>query len=428
MKKPILVFCAVLASLPLAAETVTLSLKQAVEMALKQNPDIALARLAEQRAVLQVQVVKEPLLPRVIAGSGLAYSNGFPMSIEGSAPSIMQAKAERTLYSKPQGYQVAEARENAVGATYSTAATREEIALRTATLFLDLERATRGSELAAKQAEELGRVEALVRLRVGEGKEKEIEGRRAALNVARARQKVAMLEAQRRRLSASLGTVLGLSPADLIVPLGEERASPEMPSDEEISVQQALRDNPEIRKLESSLAAKGLQVRAFKAMRYPKVDLVAQYGLFAKFNHWEDYFRTFQRHNGEIGMSVSVPLHANAQDEALAAQAEVDKQRIRTEMQRLRGRVEAETRLAWEDIRQAETAREIAKMDLDLAREQVSLLLSQLEEGKAALKDVEEARYAEHERWMQLYDARATFERAQYQLLRQTRMLVAALH
>jgi len=418
MKKPILVFCAVLASLPLAAETVTLSLKQAVEMALKQNPDIALARLAEQRAVLQVQVVKEPLLPRVIAGSGLAYSNGFPMSIEGSAPSIMQAKAERTLYSKPQGYQVAEARENAVGATYSTAATREEIALRTA---------TRGSELAAKQAEELGRVEALVRLRVGEGKEKEIEGRRAALNVARARQKVAMLEAQRRRLSASLGTVLGLSPADLIVPLGEERASPEMPSDEEISVQQALRDNPEIRKLESSLAAKGLQVRAFKAMRYPKVDLVAQYGLFAKFNHWEDYFRTFQRHNGEIGMSVSVPLHANAQDEALAAQAEVDKQRIRTEMQRLRGRVEAETRLAWEDIRQAETAREIARMDLDLAREQVSLLLTQLEEGKAALKDVEEARYAEHERWMQLFDARAELERAQYQLLRQTRMLVAAL-
>ena len=428
MKQPILVFIAALASLPMAAETVTLSLKQAVDTALKQNPDIALARLEEQRAALQVQVVKEPLLPRIIAGSGLAYANGFPMSIEGSAPAIVQAKAERTLYSRPQGYQVAEARENVVGAAYATAATREEIALRTATLFLDLERATRGSELAAKQAEELGRVEALVRLRVAEGKEKEIEGRRAALNVARARQKVAMLEAQRRRLSASLATVLGLSPSDLIVPLGEERAGPEMPSNEENSVQEALRDNPEIRKLESDLAAKSLQVRSFKAMRYPKIDLVAQYGLFAKFNNWEDYFRTFQRNNGEIGVAVSVPLYANAQDEAQAAQAEVDKQRIRTELQRLRGRVETDTRLAWEDIRQAETAREIARMDLDLAREQVSLLLKQLEEGKAALKDVEEARYTEHERWMQLYDARATLEHAQFQLLRQTRMLVAALH
>ncbi len=138
MKRPILVLCFTFAAAPLAAENVTLSLKQAVDMALRQNPDIALARLEEQRAVLGVQAVREPLLPRVFAGSGLAYSSGFPMSIEGSAPSVLQARAERTMYSRPQGYLVAEARETAVSASYSTSATREEVALRTATLFLDL--------------------------------------------------------------------------------------------------------------------------------------------------------------------------------------------------------------------------------------------------------------------------------------------------
>ncbi len=427
MKKLILVLCAACASHPLAAENLTLSLKQAVDLALRQNPDIALARLEEQRAALNVQVVKEPLLPRVYAGSGLAYSNGFPMSIEGSAPSIVEARAVRNLYSRPQGYQVAQARESAVGATYSTAAAREEVALRTATLFLDLEKATRAIGLVNQQAEELGRVEALVRLRVAEGKEKEIEGRRAALNVARARQKAGMLGSQRRRLSASLATVLGLNPSDPVIPASEERANPATPSSEEDSVREALHDNPEIRKLESDLAAKSLQMRSFKAMRYPKIDLVAQYGLFAKFNHYTDYFRTFQRNNGQIGLSVSVPLFANAQDEAQAAQAGVDSQRIRTELQRLRGRVEIETRQAWEEIREAETANEVARLDLDLAREQVNLLLAQIEEGKATLQDVEEARYAEHERWMQLYEARASLERAQFQLLRQTRMLVAAL-
>lgn len=411
----------------MAAENITLSLKQAVDMALRQNPDIALARLDEQRAALNVQVVKEPLLPRVYAGSGLAYSNGFPMSIEGAAPSIVEARAMRTLYSRPQGFQVAQARENAVGATFSTAATREEIALRTATLFLDLERATRAIELASRQAEEMGRVEALVRLRVAEGKEKEIEGRRAALNVARARQKVELLGSQRRRLSASLAAVLALNGSDLIVPASEERARPVMPSSEEDSVREALRDNPEIRKLESDLAAKNLQMHSFKAMRYPKVDLVAEYGLFAKFNNYTDYFRSFQRNNGEIGLSISVPIFANAQDLAQAAQAGVEGQRIRTELDRLRGRVEADTRQAWEEIGVAETSGEVARQELDLAREQVNLLLAQLEEGKATMKDVEEARYFEHERWMQLYDARASLERAQFQLLRQTRMLVAAL-
>ena len=55
------------------------------------------------------------------------------------------------------------------------------------------------------------------------------------------------------------------------------------------------------------------------------------------------------------------------------------------------------------------------------------MLLSQLEEGKVMLKDVELARYAEDERWMQLYDATSGLERARFQLLKQTRMLVAAL-
>ena len=74
---------------------------------------------------------------------------------------------------------------------------------------------------------------------------------------------------------------------------------------------------------------------------------------------------------------MSVPLFANAQDEAQAAQAAVDSQRIRTELQWLRGRVETETRQAWEEIREAETAQQVARLDLDLGREQVNLLLAQ---------------------------------------------------
>ena len=66
-------------------------------------------------------------------------------------------------------------------------------------------------------------------------------------------------------------------------------------------------------------------------------------------------------------------------------------------------------------------------MDLDLAREQTGLLLVQLEEGKVTLKDVELAHYVEDERWIQLYEATSSVERARYQLLKQTRMLVAAL-
>ena len=49
-------------------------------------------------------------------------------------------------------------------------------------------------------------------------------------------------------------------------------------------------------------------MRAQKAARLPTVDLIAQYALFAKFNNYENFFRTFERNNGEIGMSFTVPL------------------------------------------------------------------------------------------------------------------------
>jgi outer membrane protein len=427
MIRLIFTFPVLFAGLALATETTTLTLKQAVDLALRQNQDITIAQLDELRAALDVQVVKEPLLPRVYAGSGLAYSNGFPMSIDGSAPSIVQAKATRTMYSRSQGLQVAQARETAHGSTFASAAVREDVALRTATLFLDLEKTARLIELAARQNEALRRVEAQVRLRVEEGKEKEIEGRRAALNVARSRQRTNALESQLKRTSVSLATLLGLNPAVRITPANEERPRPELPGGEDLSVEAALRDNPELRKLESDIAARGLQARGFRAMRYPKIDLVAQYGLFAKFNNYEDYFRTFQRSNGQIGVSISLPLFTSSQDEAQAAQAEIDGRRLQAELIRARGRVETETRQSWEEIRDAETAEQIARMDLDLAREQTGLVLAQLEEGKVTLKDVEMARYVEDERWMQLYETASVVERARFQMLKQTRMLLAAL-
>jgi outer membrane protein TolC len=406
-----------------AQTTLKLTLHEAVALALRQSPDITLARLDQQKAALQIDVVREPLWPRVYAGSGIAYSNGFPMSIDGAAPSIVQARAVRTMFSRPQSLQVAQAREAARGAGIAADAVEDEVALKTATFYLELEKAARALELAALQAEELGRVEALVRVRVASGKELEIEGKRAALNLARQRQRRGLLEGHTRQFSDALAAILGLEPGTRIEPAREERADLAVPATEQSSVEQALQASPELRKLESAIAEKNLAARGFRAMRYPKVDLIAQYGLFAKFNHYTDYFQTFQRNNGEIGLAVSVPLFANPQDRAQAAQASLEVRRLQTEVGSARARVTNDARQAFAQVREAEIAREISGLDLDLAREQTGTALAQMEAGKATLKEVELARYAEQERWLQLYESRAQVEQARFELLRETRSL-----
>src|SRR5665213_903128 len=110
------------------AETYTLTLKQAVDRALAQNPETIIARLDRQQAEQGIRVAKSPFTPRVGVGSGLAYSNGFPLSIEGSAPAAFEVKANQYLFNRPQTYAIAQAKEAARGAAFGTGAKNDEIA------------------------------------------------------------------------------------------------------------------------------------------------------------------------------------------------------------------------------------------------------------------------------------------------------------
>ncbi|MBV8820752.1 MAG: TolC family protein, partial [Acidobacteriaceae bacterium] len=49
-----------------------MTLRQAVERALRQSPELVLTRLDEQRARAGIQIARDPFTPKVNAGSGLA--------------------------------------------------------------------------------------------------------------------------------------------------------------------------------------------------------------------------------------------------------------------------------------------------------------------------------------------------------------------
>jgi outer membrane protein len=409
------------------AEVHTLSLRQAVDLALQQNPDIALARLDEQKAALAVRIAKAPFSPSIFAGSGLAYSSGFPMSIDGSAPSIVQARARQDIFNRQQSLTVAAARENARGSGITTSAKRDEIAFRTATLFLDAQRAARLADLARRQVESLQKIQQTTEERVKEGRELSIDSKRASLNVARGRQRVEQLAADQDTAERSLAVVLGFGADDQARAAKEDPSAPPLPASEDAAIQNAIQSSKELRRLESALIAKGLDVRAQKAARLPTVDLIAQYGLFAKFNNYTDYFRTFQRSNGEIGVSITVPVLPGQAVKAAAAQAETEAAHLRIEMNAARNRISLETRQSYQALHKAHTARDVAGLDLEVARDQVSILLAQMNEGRASLQQLEEARFNEDEKWIVFYDAQYAAEKAAWDLLRQTGDLMASL-
>jgi outer membrane protein len=428
MRRIVFLFAAAASvAVSMQAETVTLTLKQAVARALMQNPEVVMAHMDEMKAGLGIRVANSPFTPHLGVGSGLAYSNGFPLSIEGSAPAVFEAKGTQYLFNMPQRFAVAQAKESARGAGFATGEKSDEIAYRVASLYIDADRAGRLADSAQKQVESLEKVLATARARVEEGRELALTAQEANVNLLRARQRLIALQGDREYASRSLAVSLGYGASDLIVPTEEERAAPAIPENEEAAVQTALSASKEIKRLESNFTAKALEIKGDKAQRLPSVDLVAQYALLAKYSHYDQYFAKFQRNNGQLGASIQMPIFLGSAVRAQIEQAATDQQHIRTEITSARNRIALDIHQSYQDIHKADIARELAQADLDLARSQLSVILAQMNEGRASLRQVEEARFNENEKWIAFYDAQFNSERARLNVLRQTGELQAAM-
>ena len=331
------------------------------------------------------------------------------------------------MFNRQQTHLVAQAREDARGAAIVTAAKREEIALRAALAYLEAERAARIAELLQREVGSLERVAQTVRLRVGEGRELPLETKRVDLNLAKARQRLQAIESDRAYAESSLAAFLGFDSDEPVRVVVEDRSPLKLPESEEASAGGALASSKELRRLESAMMAKGSEVKAQKAARLPRVDLVAQYALLGKFNNYEQFFNKFQRHNGQVGVSFTIPLFAGPAADALAAQASGEVARLRLEMQTTRNRISMESRRLYRQVKQAETGRDVARLDLELVRDELTVLLARMEEGRASLREVEQGRLAEDEKWMAFIDANYTLETAKLNLLHETGDLLAAL-
>jgi len=394
-----------------------MTLRQAVEMAVRQNPDIVLARLDEQKAQQAVRLAKDPFTPRITVGSGLAYTNGFPMSVEGSAPSIVQASAVQSLFNRPQSLGVAQAKENVRGAELATTARRDEVAYRAAALYLDAERAARIGALAAKDAESLAKVLDAIHAQVEEQRVLPLAEKQAALNLARARQIADSWADDQAAAETTLALALGFGAEDRVRAADEQRPAPALPPSEEQTVLAALESSRELRQIQSRIQAKELEARGAKAARLPRVDLVAQYGMFAKFNNYDKYFAAFQRNNGQIGMSFQLPVFTGPGIGAQVAQAQAEISRLRMEYNNSRNRIAADLQQGFRAVKRAQSAAEVARLDLEVARAQLDVDLAQMQEGRLNMRQVEEARIVENDKWIAFYDAQYGLQKAQWSLL-----------
>ena len=128
-----------------------------------------------------------------------------------------------------------------------------------------------------------------------------------------------------------------------------------------------------------------------------------------------------------MGAAITVPLLVGSAAKGYLTQAETEALELRTQIAQTRNRIELDVQKNYHEMQKATSAHEVARLDLDYARQQVSVLLAQLEEGRSTQQNVDDARLNEQEKWIVFYDTQHALENARLNVLRQTGTLAAAL-
>jgi outer membrane protein TolC len=395
---------------------VGLTLKSAIEMALRNSKDIQVAKLQASVAEHASLVSRAEFLPNLYAGSGAGYTYGIPETPGGRAPSLFNFTYTEQIYNEPLRGQGKELEEQARSQRIVLEDVKNGVILRTAMAYLELGKVRHSLELLRAEQESANKILQVTQERQGEGYELPVEVTKAQLTKAQVTQRVLQLEGREDELEVFLRGQLGL---------GEEQAievtPEELPGEAEQEganlVAMAMANNAGLMLAESDVRAKEFRLKGEKRGNLPTLEVVSTYSLLAGWNNYSEYFRKFSRNNFNAGVQVQVPLFSAKTREDIGL-AQINLQASQATLASKKTQVSAEVRQKTRHLRERDAAKEVARLELQLAQQNISVLQEQFSEGKVNLREMERARLEENEKWMAYLDANFQRQQAQLDLLK----------
>jgi len=395
---------------------VALTLKSAIEMALRNSKDIQIAKLQASLAEHATQVSKSGFLPNLYAGSGAGYTYGIPETPGGRAPSLFNVTYTEEIFNEPLKGQGKELEEQARSQRIVLEDVKNSVIVRTAMAYLELAKVRHSLELLRAEQESADKILQVTQERQGEGYELPLEVTKAQLTRAQVTQRILQLEGRQDELEVFLQGQLGLGQEQAI-----EVTPEELPGEAEQEganlVAIAMQNNVGLLLAESDVRAKEFRLKGEKRGNLPTVEGVSTYSLLANWNNYSEYYKRFSRNNVNAGVQVEVPLFSAKTRENIGL-AQINLETAQATLASKKTQVSAEVRQKTRHLREREAAKEVARLELQLAQQDIGVLQTQYNEGKVNLREVERARLEENEKWMAFLDANFQRQQAQLDLLK----------
>jgi outer membrane protein TolC len=357
------------------SEARALTVREAVRLALERAPEVAVAESAAQAAAAVAEEAGSVRRPQLYLNATPGYSVGLPLAVAGEIPSAFGASVRMTLYDAGRRSEELEAGAQAAGAQATLEDARADVVRRTvaacAKLRSDVERASGGRRRVDARESIARREGALFR----EGRVTELDAERAALEDARARQKLdavlSDVDLDRHELNRLIGWPAGTPVAVTDDP------SDTMPQPPAGSVLAAARArDARLKGLALEAEALGLSARLLSRTFQPMVNAEARYAFVPTGFGYEKYYLSYKENVASVGVSLVLPILTGGRETARAAQSRA----------RL-SHVEAERRIREEDLAQdvekTEAAAERSRLEATLARRGVALAQETLRQARA---------------------------------------------
>jgi outer membrane protein TolC len=401
---------------PASAEP--LPLQRAIELALAHGTGSAIANADLQKTYASYREIRNNYLPQLMVGSGLGWSYGFPLSIEGSAPSLVNVVAQSTVFNPAQHQFMNAARTEWQAAQLQGKDQRNAIIQDVAVSYAELAKwEARLSRLQSDETE-AQQMEKAVGERLQEGVDSGVDLNKAKLTSARVRLHMTEARGSADVLRRHLADLTGLPLSSIELAPETIPALPSVASEDSV-VDKAVAGSPVIKFAEQHALAESMRASAEHRALLPSLDFAAQYARLSTYNNYDQYFNHYQPNNVTIGMSFRFPVFSASQ-RARAQGADADALKAKKQAEASRNQVHEETLKLQRAAEQLDAAREVAQLEYQLAQSGLDAAQVRVDAKTGTLHELADARVQVNERYLAFQDADFEYQRVRLSLLRAT--------
>ena len=397
-----------------------LTLTRAVDLALVHSPEAGQASADEQRALASYREMRDQFIPQLLIGSGLGETWGYPLTLGGTAPSIINMTAQSALFNPALRDGLRSGRSEVKATQEQEKDRRNQIIQDTTLDYLELIKWQQMSDHLRQQHDDALRLEQAVRQRVEQGIDSQQQLMRARLVTARANLHITQAQGSIDVLRDRLSQLTGL-PASSIEAVADSVPAMSQKDPPADAAAKAVESNPAVESAQQHATAELFRARAEHRALWPSVDFASQYAVLAKYNNWVTYFPqgTFQRNNASIGVVIRFPFF-NASQHAHAEAVDAEALRAKKEVESTKHQVSQQVLKLQHSVEELQAAQAVSQLEYEIAKSDVDAVEIRMSSGTATIHDDADARTDMYEKYNSLQDANFELLKAQVGLLRTT--------